>query len=68
MEKTVLKFTIYWIVLKFWAQTRKLQYKEDSKIDQQNSINGSMFMENDIYLEISALWYAVDWVLYVNKH
>ena len=22
-------------------------------------------MENDTYLEISALWYSVDWVLYV---
>ena len=28
----ILKFTFHWIVLKFWAQTRKLQDMEDSKI------------------------------------
>ena len=31
-QSIVLKFTIHWVVLKFWAQTRKLQDKEDWKI------------------------------------
>ena len=26
----------YWILLKFWAQTRKLQEKQDSKVDSPN--------------------------------
>ena len=30
----------YWVLLKFWAQTRKLQDKQDSKID---SSNGSWY-------------------------
>ena len=28
---------LYWILLKFWAQTRKMQDKQDSKIDSPNA-------------------------------
>ena len=67
----ILKFKIHWTALKFWAETRKLPDKQDSKIAY--SVNGSwygkcwwlMLMENYICLETSALQYSVDWVLYV---
>ena len=37
----------YWILLKFWAQTRKLQDKQDSKID---SLNESWYF-NKTYVD-----------------
>ena len=54
---------------KILSQNKKQQDKQDSKIAYY--INGSWYfkirllMENDIYLEVCALWYSVDWVLYV---
>ena len=55
----VLKFTIHWIVLKFGAQTRALQDKQDSKITYSKYgywyFNESNVDEKWYILEISAL-------------
>ena len=45
-------------MLKFSVETRKLQDQQDSKIDSIMDVDVSvrlMLMENDVYLEISAL-------------
>ena len=53
LEKSmVLKFTIHWIVLKFWAQTRKLRDNQDSKIAY--SINGSWYFKKT---NVDGKWY-----------
>ena len=41
-------YNTYWILLKFWAQTRKQQDKQDSKVD---SLNGSWYF-NKTYVEV----------------
>ena len=42
----------YWMLLKYWAQTRKLEDKQDSKID---SLNASLYF-NKTYAD--GRWYT----------
>ena len=42
-KRVVWKFTVHWTVLKFWAQTKKPQNKQDSKIAYY--INGSWYFK-----------------------
>ena len=51
-KTNLLKFIIHWILLQFWVQTRKLQDKQDSKID---SINGSWYFNKT---NVDGKWYV----------
>ena len=51
-KTNLLKFIIHWILLKFWVQTRKLQDKQDSKID---SINGPWYFNKT---NVDGKWYV----------
>ena len=49
----------YWILLKFWVQTRKPQDKQDSKI---NSLNGSWYFSKTY---VDGKWYIVRNIYFV---